>query len=270
MFPSRRKAMRTNEPKIGQTPLNAMCAAVLTALTMGLGSSALRGEIIYETEGPFGGPFGLYGYDVSIDQSVGLRFTPEHDYTLDRISLWFMNNDASGQHHALVTVTLRNDDNDGHVSIPGDTIYETLTFNVSAVGWNPVLEVMDSQDHPPLEAGVNYWIVAESDALPGLNGVWNIAAHGLGFMSNTDLNGEWYPGAMSAVTCTIVEGTRVSDLPGDLDGDCDVDLTDLAILLGNYGTTSGATYEDGDLDGDGDVDLTDLAQLLANYGSVCE
>ncbi len=262
--------MRTHRSKFGRTRSNALCATVLAAVTMAVGSPALRGEVIYETEGPFGGPFGLYGYDVSIDQSVGLRFTPQHNYTLDRISLWFMNNDFSGQHHALVTVTLRNDDHDGEVSIPGDTIYETLTFNVSAVGWNPVLEVMDSQDHPLLAAGVNYWIVAESDAPAGIDGIWNIAAHGLGFMANTDLGGEWYPGGMSAVTCTIVEGTRVSDLLGDLDGDCDVDLADLSILLSNYGTTSGATYEDGDLDGDGDVDLADLALLLANYGTECE
>ncbi len=54
---------------------------------------------------------------------------------------------------------------------------------------------------------------------------------------------------------------------GDLDGDGDVDLSDLAQLLAHYGMTSGATYEDGDLDGDGDVDLTDLAALLAVYGT---
>ncbi|MBU0616802.1 MAG: hypothetical protein KKI02_03720 [Planctomycetes bacterium] len=58
-------------------------------------------------------------------------------------------------------------------------------------------------------------------------------------------------------------------LPGDLDGDCDVDLSDLSQLLANYGTTGGATYEDGDLDGDGDVDLSDLSALLANYGISC-
>jgi len=57
--------------------------------------------------------------------------------------------------------------------------------------------------------------------------------------------------------------------PGDLDGDNDVDLSDLAILLANYGTTSGAAYTDGDLDGDGDVDLADLAALLAVYGTSC-
>ncbi len=57
--------------------------------------------------------------------------------------------------------------------------------------------------------------------------------------------------------------------PGDLDADGDVDLSDLAILLSNYGTTSGANRFDGDFDGDGDVDLSDLATLLSVYGSNC-
>ena len=57
---------------------------------------------------------------------------------------------------------------------------------------------------------------------------------------------------------------------GDLDGDGDVDLSDLAQLLANYGMTDGAEYEDGDLDGDGDVDLSDLAALLGVYGSTCD
>jgi hypothetical protein len=56
---------------------------------------------------------------------------------------------------------------------------------------------------------------------------------------------------------------------GDLDGDDDVDLSDLATLLAHCGMTSGATHEDGDLDGDGDVDLSDLAALLAVYGTTC-
>jgi hypothetical protein len=57
---------------------------------------------------------------------------------------------------------------------------------------------------------------------------------------------------------------------GDLNGDNEVGLADLAQLLGNYGTTSGASYEDGDLDGDGNVDLGDLAELLGVYGTTCE
>ena len=57
--------------------------------------------------------------------------------------------------------------------------------------------------------------------------------------------------------------------PGDLDGNNQVDLTDLSFLLSNFGTTSGAILADGDLDGDGDVDLQDLATLLAEFGTIC-
>ncbi len=67
-----------------------------------------------------------------------------------------------------------------------------------------------------------------------------------------------------------VEVWGVSDeelILGDLDGDGDVDLNDLAQMLANYGTPEGATYEDGDIDGDGDVDLADLGVLLGNYGA---
>jgi hypothetical protein len=61
----------------------------------------------------------------------------------------------------------------------------------------------------------------------------------------------------------------VSEIPGDVDGDGDVDLTDLASLLAAYGTGTGdPDYNpNADFDDDGDVDLTDLATLLANYGT---
>jgi hypothetical protein len=78
-------------------------------------------------------------------------------------------------------------------------------------------------------------------------------------------NGKCPPEIMAQAQITLT----VEECPGDLDGDNDVDLADLAQLLGNYGTTSGAVYEDGDLDGDGDVDLADLAALLGVYGTTC-
>jgi hypothetical protein len=58
--------------------------------------------------------------------------------------------------------------------------------------------------------------------------------------------------------------TWLRNLPGDLDGDGDVDLNDLALLLASYGIDAG-----GDVDGDGDTDLSDLAALLARYGQGC-
>jgi len=57
--------------------------------------------------------------------------------------------------------------------------------------------------------------------------------------------------------------------PGDIDGDFDIDLSDLAHLLGNYGQW-GMFWWDGDFTGDGYVGLDDLAFLLANYGLTCE
>ena len=58
-----------------------------------------------------------------------------------------------------------------------------------------------------------------------------------------------------------------SSCPGDLDGDGQINLSDLAILLAHYGQTG--TYADGDLNCDGVVDLSDLAILLASYGTPC-
>ena len=57
-------------------------------------------------------------------------------------------------------------------------------------------------------------------------------------------------------------------IPGDLDGDGDVDLTDLAGMLTAYGTCVGdPDYNPvADIDGDGCVGLPDLAALLSHYG----
>lgn len=85
-----------------------------------------------------------------------------------------------------------------------------------------------------------------------------MACHGRAEIPRTDIG----------LDCvTIRHGT---ECPGDLDGDGDVDLPDLAQLLSKYGTSSGMGYCDGDLDGDNDVDLSDLAAVLADYGTTCE
>ncbi len=54
-------------------------------------------------------------------------------------------------------------------------------------------------------------------------------------------------------------------VPGDLDGDFDVDSADLNILLGAFGCTGGGCA--GDADGDGDADSGDLNIVLGNFGS---
>ena len=58
-------------------------------------------------------------------------------------------------------------------------------------------------------------------------------------------------------------------LVGDVDYDGDVDLADLAGLLGAYGLCEGHPDYDpnGDFDASGCVDLWDLLILLSNYGA---
>ena len=55
-------------------------------------------------------------------------------------------------------------------------------------------------------------------------------------------------------------------LPGDLDRDNEVTRTDVSMLVGNLGVSSGATIDQGDLDGDGQSTLFDLGALLTGLG----
>jgi hypothetical protein len=56
---------------------------------------------------------------------------------------------------------------------------------------------------------------------------------------------------------------------GDLDGDSEIGLADLAILLSDFGAEQPPQPPAGDVDGDGDVDLADLSLLLADFGTIC-
>jgi hypothetical protein len=77
-----------------------------------------------------------------------------------------------------------------------------------------------------------------------------------------------YPAA-DAPRIVELDGFSTAFYAGDVDGDADVDLADLAILLTAYGTSYGDPGYDGtaDIDVDADVDLEDLAALLADYGA---
>jgi hypothetical protein len=67
----------------------------------------------------------------------------------------------------------------------------------------------------------------------------------------------------------IYVGGCNSDCPADVNLDRLVNLTDLSILLGNYGLMGGAQLSDGDVNCDGDVDLADLASLVSQFGQEC-
>lgn len=56
---------------------------------------------------------------------------------------------------------------------------------------------------------------------------------------------------------------------GDLDDNEIIDVTDLAILLSNFGSGTLYPFLDGDVDGDGIVTLNDLSLLLSQFGANC-
>ena len=68
----------------------------------------------------------------------------------------------------------------------------------------------------------------------------------------------WYDGGIGTAVYLV------EFRPGDLDGDRDVDLLDLAQLLGHFGTRG--SRAEGDIDGNGRIRLSDLEILLTNYG----
>ncbi len=69
------------------------------------------------------------------------------------------------------------------------------------------------------------------------------------------------PDAIVAVVLTPVQGAL-----GDLDGDGQVGVKDLLILLGNWGPCENCAACAADLDGNGVVGVADLLILLANWG----
>ncbi|MFQ5806149.1 MAG: M1 family aminopeptidase [Phycisphaerae bacterium] len=131
----------------------------------------------------------------------------------------------------------------------------TFTFSYSAGGYTATLDFGG-----PLPAGS--YTVTISDSIQSTNGIALDGEISDPADPSSLPSGEGLPGGDAVFTFSVI-------CAGDLDDDGDVDLSDLATLLSNYGVTSDAGYEDGDLDADGDVDLDDLSALLANYGSGC-
>jgi hypothetical protein len=68
--------------------------------------------------------------------------------------------------------------------------------------------------------------------------------------------------------CCTIGLADSSTCPEDLDGDAQINVGDLSIVLSHFGM-SPAVYADGDITGDDLINLSDLAALLAVYGGRC-
>ena len=79
-----------------------------------------------------------------------------------------------------------------------------------------------------------------------------------------------FPGAENYnPAATIDNGTCIETCAGDLNGDWQIQLTDLLDFLLLYGTDCEETCA-GDLNGDGQIQLTDLLDFLLLYGTDCD
>jgi len=65
-----------------------------------------------------------------------------------------------------------------------------------------------------------------------------------------------------------VDGLVLVTIPGDVDGDQDVDIFDIVAIAGAYGSEEGDPAYDlnCDIDGDGDIDIYDIVAATGNYG----
>jgi hypothetical protein len=184
------------------------------------------------------------------------------------------------------TVVRETENSTSHVFMRG----EFATMNAYGFGWQPDTgltiqriaggagTVLDSDDTFVQEVGTEYILEAGSFG-PDLElRMWAPAEDRpeLPQVAATDSTYTWGANGIVAqaysdgdLSATFDDVSFVPEpLPGDLDGDGDVDLSDLGGLLAAYGTCEGdpAYNPDADLDDSGCVDLTDLAELLAHYG----
>ena len=89
-------------------------------------------------------------------------------------------------------------------------------------------------------------------------------------LSGNALDGEWQDAVSEYNSGDSTAGGdfqfSINVLPGDLNVDDQVNRADFATQVRNLGVSSGATIEDGDLDGDGQLTLVDLALLRGSMG----
>ena len=76
-------------------------------------------------------------------------------------------------------------------------------------------------------------------------------------LGNVDVTGD------ITATASVTVGGGGTPCVGDLDGSGSIDIVDMLILLGAWGTDPGGPP---DFDGDGDVGITDFLLLLSGWG----
>ena len=158
------------------------------------------------------------------------------------------------------------------VFIPEDVAPPVISNVQVTVGLDSAMITWTTDE--PADSSVAYGLTAGYE-LGGVSDPTLVTAHSITLLNlDSDTLYHYQITSTDAAdnSANTVDDTFQTDPPicfGDLDGDQDVDLADLARMLSHYGLTSGAAYDEGDLDGDGDIDLADVSALLTVYGQTC-
>ncbi len=157
-------------------------------------------------------------------------------WSTTRTAEFFINNQAKTVTFTVPDVALSADDC-------------TVTYEFTNIVGSPVGVGLQSF-YPPTVGTSEGWFPAK------VSGVWNHYTYGDSTLANFALR---------------VYANAVENCVGDLDGDHDVDLSDLGVVLSAYGSCSGdAGYvAAADFDESGCIDLSDLGVTLSAYGQPC-
>lgn len=192
---------------------------VLALASVALCGGTAAAGTIFDTGTPDGGFFGYVGYDVFTGQSVGVAFTAAATYSLDSIGVWMMSNDWDNPGRTY-TLSLHTNDPGSNSGVPSSTVLESWNVSTAAVGWTPVLDSVNSTVHPILQAGQQYWIVAESSEPGGYDPVWVWGSSFDGIVSGQnemDGNG-WQSGVTYGSAPGVVVDATLTPAPSALAG----------------------------------------------------
>lgn len=264
--------MNTRKQRLKALATKASACAI-AALAAAAATTA-NADIIQETSDPFCEGFCLFpfGPNVAVEQYVAARFTPDQNYNLTQISVWFWDNNNFTIDLVTLSIETEITNTEGE-SFPSGIAIDTATFFPTGDFGEPILELAIFDTGALVEAGQNYYIVARSNhsiiAEPEDGPVWVVAngEPGLGWSTTTDFfTGEWQPAFYGgSFPAHILEGTPADGAPPcpcdhDSDGIQSIGdyfsyLTDFFAQLGGPGSA--------DFDGDGEVTVSDYFQFLA-------
>jgi hypothetical protein len=133
------------------------------------------------------------------------------------------------------------------------------SFNVTVYCNETAIILPDGKNHTTvtLPSGYSTTITLMWNTTGVAHGNYTISAYAWPLTGESDLEDNTYTNGWIVVT-----------IPGDMNGDFDVDLYDAVTLLVHYGAKKGNPQYSAvcDIDGDGDIDLYDAVILLTHYG----